>query len=237
MPTVTFTGSNALANLADTGTAAAHGFGAINVTSGGSLVSNGLQVDNATISLSERPGTSVAFDGASQISNGSTLTATGFAGISNYAVNGTMTVDGSSTINMDYVALSGNGTIALSGANALLRAGTVAAGDTVRLDGGMLRLTNGMHFLGTITDSSPASSRIAAGASVDIYNALDAVSETFNRTTGVLKLLNAQGAAVANLTFAGHGDLYATPTTGLATNYIAISSHASAGMLPTTFAG
>ena len=237
MPIVTFTGSNALANLTDAGTIAIPGSATINVSSGASLVSNGLQVNHATISFTERPGTSVAFNGTSQISNGSTLTATGFGGVSNYAVNGAMTIDGSSTINMDYVALSGSGTITLSGPNALLRAGTVATGNTVKLDGGMLRLTNGMHFLGTITDSNPTVSRIASGASVDIYNALDAVKETFDRTTGILKLVNAQGATVANLTFAGHGDLYATPTTSLSTNYIAISSHASAGMLPITFAG
>ncbi len=236
-PAATFTGANTLASIIDAGTATAHGFGTINMAMGGSLVSNGLQASYATISLTERPGSSVALDGTTQISNGSTLTATGFGGVSNYAVNGTMAIDGSSTANMDYVAISGTGTIALSGANALLRAGTVGAGDTVRLDGGVLSLTDGMHFLGKITDSTPAASRIASGASVDIYNALSAVSETFDRTSGVLKLLNAQGATVANLSFAGHGDLYAAPTTGLATNYVAISSHASAGMLPVTFTG
>lgn len=233
--TATFTGPNTLATIADTGTASAHGFGTISVAVGGSLATNGLQVDHATLSLTERPSTSATFAGISQISNGSTLTATGFGGTGNYAVNDVMTIDGSSTVNMNYVSLSGSGTIALSGSNALLRAGTVAAGETVKLDGGMLSLTNGMHFLGTITDSQPAASRIASGASVGIYNAFDAVSETFNRTTGMLKLLNAQGTAVASLTFAGHGDLYAAPTTGLATNYIAISSHASAGMMPVTF--
>lgn len=236
-PAATFTGPNTLGTITDTGTATAHGFGAINMATGGNLVSNGMLVNYATLSLAERPGSSVAFNGATQISNGSTLTATGFGGVSNYAVNGTMAIDGSSTVNMNYVAISGTGTIALSGPNALLRAGTVGAGDTVRLDGGMLSLTDGMHFLGKITDSAPTTSRIGAGASVGIFNALDAVSETFDRTSGVLKLMNAQGATVANLTFAGHGDLYAAPTTGLATNYIAISSHASAGMLPVTFTG
>ena len=109
---------------------------------------------------------------------------------------------------------------------------TVGAGETVVLDGGMLSLTNGMNFLGTITDSAPAASRIGPIASVGVYNALDAVQETFNRTTGVLSLFDTQGATVANLKFAGTGDLYATPTSGLATNYIAITSHASAGALP-----
>ena len=94
---------------------------------------------------------------------------------------------------MDYVAIAGTGTFHLTGENALLRAGTVGAGETVVLDGGMLSLTNGMKFLGTITDSAPAASRIGPFSSVDVYNALDAVQETFNRTTGVLDLFDAQG--------------------------------------------
>jgi hypothetical protein len=99
----------------------------------------------------------------------------------------------------------------------------------------MLSLTNGMSFLGTITDSAPTASRIGPISSVAVYNAMDAVQETFNQTTGVLDLFSAQGTEVANLKFAGTGDLYATPTTGLATNYISISSHPSAGALPVTF--
>ena len=67
-----------------------------------------------------------------------------------------------------------------------------------------------------------------------LYNAMGAVRETFNRTTGMLGLFNAQGKEVASLKFAGTGDLYAAPTTGLATNYIAIT-HSAAGSLSHTF--
>jgi hypothetical protein len=234
-PTVTFTGPNTLSQISDIGPSSAPGYGIINVTPGGALTTGGLTVRNATLFLSERPGTSVTLNGNSQITNGSTLTATGYAGTGAYTVNGAMAIDGTSTVNMDSVAVNGTGTFHLTGEDALLRVGNVAAGDTVVLDGGMLSLANGMSFLGTITDSAPTASRIGPISSVAVYNAMDAVQETFNQTTGVLDLFSAQGTEVANLKFAGTGDLYATPTTGLATNYISISSHPSAGALPVTF--
>ena len=55
--------------------------------------------------------------------------------------------------------------------------------------------------------------------------------------TGMLALLNAQGTEVANLKFAGSGELYAAPTSSLATNYVAISSHPSPSALPVTLIG
>lgn len=234
-PTVTFTGPNTLSHISDIGSPSAPGYGIIDVTPGGALTTGGLRVSNATLFLSERPGTSVTLNGTSQITNASTLTATGYAGTGAYTVNGTMAIDGTSTVNMDSVAVSGSGTFHMTGGNALLRVGSVGAGDTVVLDGGMLSLASGMSFLGTVTDSTPAASPIGPTASVAVYNAMDAIQETFNQTTGMLDLFNAQGTEVANLKFAGAGDLYATPTAGLATNYIAISSHPSAGTLPVTF--
>ncbi len=231
-PIVTFTGPNTLAGVTDSGTAATPGFGTINLTSGAGLVIDALSVSQATLAISEHPGTTVTFDGTSRIANNSTLTATGLSGAGTYAINGSMSIGGDSTVNMDYVAVTGTGTITLAAPAALLRVGSVGAGETVVLNGGMLSLTNGMSFLGTITDATPAVSRIGSAASVDIYNALSAVDGTFNRTTGVLQLFNASGAIVTNLTFAGTGKLYVTPTTGLSTNYLAVTSHPTAGMLP-----
>lgn len=236
-PTVTFSGANALSAVLDTGATAVLGRGAIALTPGASLVIGRLLVNHAILSVAERPGASVTFTGTSQIVNGSTLTATGYAGTGHYTVDGTMSIGAASTVNMDYVAIGGGGTIALTSSGAVLRVGSVGAGETVRLDNGMLSLTNGMHFLGTITNSTPAGSRIGPAASVAVYNAMDAVREVFDRTTGVLDLFNAQDAKVGSLTFAGRGDLYAAPTQGLATNYMAITSHASAGMLPISFTG
>jgi hypothetical protein len=236
MPAVTFlAGSNTLGNVTDIGSAAIPGHAAINLMPGAMLTTGGLTVSAATLSLNERSSAEVIFNGTSRIINGSTLTATGYSGTGAYTLNGTMNIDGSSTVNMDYVAIDGSGTFHTTGENALLRLGIVGAGETIVLDGGMLSLTNGMHFLGTITDSAPASSRIGPISSVDVYNALDATQETFDRTTGMLGLFDAQGTEVAHLHFAGSGDLYAAPTTGLATNYIAITSHLSAGALPVTF--
>lgn len=236
-PTVTFFGTNTLAYISDVGSSTIHDYGAINLGVGAALSTRGMNVNAGTLSISERPGASMTFNGTSQVVNGSTLTATGYSGAGNYTLNGTMNIDGSSTVNMDYVKVGGVGTIHLTGENALLRMGSVGAGETVVLDGGMLSLTNGMNFLGTITDSAPASSRIGPIASVAVYNAMDAVQEIFNRTTGSLDLFNAQGTEVAKLTFAGTGDLYAAPTTGLATNYMSITSHPSAGALAVSFVG
>jgi hypothetical protein len=231
-PYATFTGYNNLFNIIDAGSYGAHGYGAVAVAANSTLVSQGMYVSAATMTFSEQFGAHVTFDGLNQVINGSTLTATPFRGYSDYTLNGKMAIDGTSTVNMDYVAVNGHGTFHLSGEDALLRLGSVAASNTVVLDGGMLSLANGMDFLGTIRDSAPASSRIGTFASVDVYNAMTAVRETFNETSGLLKLFDARGGTVASLKFAGKGDLYAAPTTGLATNYIAITSHP--GGLPVT---
>ena len=235
-PGASFVGANTLSGITDIGSVGAPGEGALYLMPNSSLTTGGLNVNGATLWINERPGASMTFNGTTQVANGSTLTAAGSGGTGKYIVNGSMNIDGSSTVNMDYVAINGTGTLHLSGPDALLRAGTVGAGETVVLDGGMLSLTNGLSFAGTITASSPATSRIGANSSVDIYNAMGAVQETFNRSTGVLDLFNAAGGAVASLKFAGAGDLYATPTTGLSTNYIAISSMHSASSLAATFA-
>jgi hypothetical protein len=224
-PLATFTGLNALAYVADSGSYAAMGHGAIAVGAGATLTTNGLLVSSAAMTLSEQFGANLVLGGVSQVVHGSTLTATLFRGYGAYTVNGVMTIDGSSTVNMDYVDVGGTGRFQLTGEDALLRMGNVGTGNTVVLDGGMLSLASGMNFQGTITDSAPAASRIGVFSSVDVYNAMSAVRETFNETNGVLNLFDASGGMVANLKFAGTGDLYAAPTTGLPTNYVAITSH------------
>jgi hypothetical protein len=181
------------------------------------------------------PGGAVAFNGNSSLTHRGILVATGYRGISDYTLNGTMTIDGTSVANFSVVTMKGGGTFHLTGADSKLWLGSTGAGTHVVLDGGTLDLTNGMSFLGTITDSAPGTSRIGAMASVDVFNAMSAASETFDRSTGMLNLFDAQGTQVAALKFAGSGDLYAVPTSGLETNYIAITPHASAGALPVTF--
>jgi hypothetical protein len=231
-PLATFTGFNALATVVDKGAYGIEGYGALAVADDSTLTLGGLMVSGATMTFSERFGSNLTLGGVSKIAHGSTLTATPFEGYSDYTVNGTMAIDGSSTVNMNYVNVDGTGTFQLAGEDALLRLGSVGASNIVVLDGGMLSLSSGMNFQGTITDSAPAFSRIGVDSSVDVYNAMSAVRETFNQTTGMLNLFDAQGGKVANLKFAGTGDLYAAPTTGLATNYIAITSHP--GGLPVT---
>jgi hypothetical protein len=231
-PLAAFTGFNALAYLVDAGSEGAMGHGAIAVDTGATLATNGMLVSSATMTLSERFGANLVLGGVSRVVHGSTLTATLFRGYGTYTVNGVLAIDGSSTVNMNYVSVTGNGLFHLTGEDSLLRMGSVGADNTVVLDGGMLSLADGMNFHGTITDSAPSASRIGTFSSVDVYNAVSAVRETFNETTGMLNLFDASGSAVANLKFAGTGDLYAAPTTGLATNYVAITSHP--GGLPVT---
>ena len=232
MAAATFIGANALSTITDIGSASARGSAAINMMPGSALATGQLTLSAATLALCERPSGKVTLNGTTNISNGSTLTATGL-GTGGYTVNGTMNIDGSSTVNMGCVTVSGSGTFNLTGAGAMLRLGTVGAGETVALHGGMLSLANGMSFLGTITGMAAASS--PATPTVEVYNAMNAVRETFNQTSGVLSLFSAQGTEVANLRFAGGGNLYAAPTTGLATNFIAITNHSSSNALPVTF--
>ena len=232
---VTFNGANTLSGMTVDGAAGSPGYGGVGIGPRVALTVGGITLDNGNLSVSERPYGALDVTGTSQIANNSTLTMTAYGGVGTFALNGVMSIDGSSTVNSDYVPVSGNGTFQLTGNNALLRLGHVDAGDTVKLDGGTLSLTDGMHFLGTITDSVPTASAIAPTASVHVYNAADAVREVFNTTTGMLDLFNAQGGEVANLHFAGGGPLFAEKTTDQPTNYVAITTHQSADSLPVTF--
>ncbi|HYZ24739.1 MAG TPA: hypothetical protein VE690_21535 [Rhodopila sp.] len=234
-PVATFTGSDTLDAVSATGTDTQAGFAVINLMPGGAMATNSMTVDHATLSLNEMPGSAVTFNGPATLSHRGILVATGYRGISNYTLNSTMTIDGTSVANFSVVNLQGSGTIHLTGADSRLWLSATSTGTTVNLDGGTLELTNGMSFLGTITDSAPQASRIGAEASVDLFNAMSAASETFDRATGMLSLFDAQGTQVAALKFAGTGDLYAVPTSGLETNYIAVTSHPSARALPVTF--
>jgi len=80
---------------------------AIAVAADSSLTMKGLTVNDATMTFSENFGSTLTLGGNSQIVHGSTLTATPYRGYSAYTVNGTMAIDGSSTVNMDYVAVNG----------------------------------------------------------------------------------------------------------------------------------
>ncbi|HEY8288326.1 MAG TPA: hypothetical protein VIG49_03585 [Acetobacteraceae bacterium] len=230
----TFAGNNTLAGMTVDGPAGVPAYGGVSINPGVTLTVAGIHLRNGNLSVAERPTGALALTGTSLISQHSTLTVTGYSGVGSVSLGGVMNI-ANSTVNMDYVPVSGNGTFHLTGQNALLRVGAVGAGDTVKLDGGMLSLVDGMRFLGTITDSTPRGSAISPAATVEVFNAGDAVREVFNTTSGMLDLFNAQGAEVANLHFAGGGALFAEKTTGLPTNYVAITSHPSANMLPVTF--
>jgi hypothetical protein len=227
-PTVTFNGPNTLGGVVD-GQAANAAFGTIRIASGVNLAIGGIALNHGTLAVNDTAGATLTLTGASTLANRSTLNV---FGVGTVTLNGTMSIDGTSTANLDYMSVSGQGQFHLTGEDALLRLGTVGAGETVVLDGGVLSLSSGMRFLGTITDSSPSAGAVSPFAEVDIYNAMDAVSETFNTATGALALFNAAGTEVAGLHFAGTGPVFAVKTSGLPTDHIVLSMHPAANALP-----
>ena len=229
-PAVTFNGQNVLGGAVDGQTSTAT-LGAIRIAPGVNLAIGVIAMNHGTLSVSDAAGATLTLTGASTLKNQSTLNV---FGIGTVTLNGTMAIDGTSAANLDYMAIGGQGQFHLTGEQALLRLGTVGAGETVVLDGGILSLSGGMRFLGTITDSSPAAGAISPFAEVDIYNAMDAVRENFNTTTGALALFNAAGAQIAGLHFAGGGPVYAVKTAGLPTDHVVLSMHPAANALPIT---
>jgi hypothetical protein len=71
------------------------------------------------------------------------------------------------------------------------------------LNGGTLVANDGMRIQGTIYETP--------NAVTDVLNAKTAVKEIFDRSTGVLDLVDQSGADVASLKFAGAATLYTTP--------------------------
>ena len=233
-PVVTFSGTNDLGSISVYGYGARSGYGVIQLNAKSAVSTNGVHLSNGRLAIDQRPGGMLVMNGKSWLSNHSTLGATALYGLGSVQLNGAVNIDGTSTVNMDYMPVTGRGTFRLTGEGALLRLGSVSAAITVKLDSGMLSLTDGMRFLGTITDSSPSESRISASSSVQVFNTWAAVAEVFDRSNGVLELLDANGQRVAHLKFAGRGDLYARPDA--AAGSVVISSHPSQDSLPVTFA-
>jgi len=226
-PVVTFLGNDTIGRISISGTAQTPEYGAVSVAPGVSVAVGGIDLSYGSFAVAERPYGALTVTGTSNITHGSTVTATAYSGVGAFTLDGVMNIDGSSTVNLDYLPINGSGTFNLTGKNALLRMGQVGADTVVKLDGGVLSLRDGMHFLGTITDSSPAAGVISPFAEVDVYNAMDAVRQSYDTTTGMFGLFNAQGVPVANLHFSGTGPLHAFKTSGLPTDHIVISEHPS----------
>ena len=119
--------------------------------------------------------------------------------------------------------MTGTGKINLIGRTTLARLGSVGSDIVVNLHKGVLALNDGMHFLGTIHEQ--------ATAKTEVFNAMSAVKEIFSQSTGVLDLVDAQGADVAVIRFgAGAPPLYATPNAVTGAMDITRAQHA--GSLP-----
>lgn len=237
LPMATFSGANRLGAISVVGTRSVTATGGITISAGATVASGSLNVAGGILDIVERPAATVILNGSAHVSGHATFTVSGTSRTGTVQLNSTVEL-ADSTMNVDAgVNLTGRGTIHLTGATALLRVGNVGAGETVKLDAGMLSLANGMTFQGTVTDSNPAASRISPLASVAVFNAADAVRAVFNRSSGMLDLFNGQGREVAAIHFGGHGDLYTawTPSAGNGTGAMVISSHPSANALPVMF--
>ena len=112
--TVTFTG-NKLVSIADSGHRHRIGYGAINLMPGVALTTGGLTVNARQLPINERPGTSMSFNGTSRVIQWQHPDRYRLWRHRTYTVNGTMNIDGTSTVNMDYVAVAGTGTFHLTG--------------------------------------------------------------------------------------------------------------------------
>ena len=196
----------------------------------GLTVTNGIVLSFGKLAMGSSDGGATTIGGTSVITNDSTFTASGGRYQADATVlKGAMIVAGGSTADFSRAPLQGNGTIYVEGSSTV-DVNKVVAGLHVDVLSGKLVDTNGfgasggMSFLGTIDET--------AGGTTDVLNATTAVEETFNRSTGVLDLLNKSGVDVAQLKFAGASTLYTTPD---AAGGMDITTAHHAGSLPTIF--
>ena len=220
-PALNIIGDTALNTVSVTGTAATPEHGIIGMGKVVSLtVNNGVHLSNGTLSVNESPVDHFALNGVSTLDSNSTLTVAGFIGAGAAAVNGAVWLRSGSTLDMGSDAVTGAGSVNLAGGTTLARLGSVGSDIVVNLNRGVLALADGMHFLGTVHEQAPAVT--------EVFNATSAVKEIFSQSTGVLDLLDVQGAKVAEINFgAGSSPLYATPDAMTGSMDITHTQHAN----------
>lgn len=234
---VTFTGYNSLSSITDAGTHNALAYGSLTVGVGQSVEVGSINLSYAAFKIPNMTSATLMLDRVSYVKKHSTLTMYGrFGGGILDFKNGRIEVS-NSTINLDgNMVVKGHGTIHSLG-DSLIRLNAAGPDITVKLDSGTLSLTNGMRFLGTITDNAPGSSRIGPNANVEVFNVANAVRETFSRASGMLDLFDTQGTKIAAIHFSGHEALYTTwaQSAENGAGAMVVSSHHSAASLPTSF--
>jgi hypothetical protein len=176
-------------------------------------VQGGVQVSGGSLGDFLQPGpTTLTLDGGSAINGGGSFVVTSaeedvdLTGTITLGRTGSNTLDIGGVTSTDYTNLAG-GTIIQDGANDLTEVG-FSDGTDFQINAGVLKLSElGGPFLGTIgqISAAPGTAALGTSAEVDVYNLLNIVSASFDTTTDLLSFLNASGASVGQIQFAGDG--------------------------------
>jgi hypothetical protein len=195
---------------------------------GNATIAHGIHLSYGNLELGSANGGTWTIDGSSMITNDSVFTSWGGRYHADpLVINGRMTVSHGSTADFSSAPVQGSGTIDIE-SGGTVTVDRIAAGLHIDVGRGG-RLVTGtyskMAFLGTIHET--------ASGVVDVPNAKTVTSELFDRSTGVLDLLDNSGALVDRLKFSGARMLFTTPD-GHGGMDIMTAHHA--GSLPVFFA-
>jgi hypothetical protein len=171
------------------------------VTSSGTVdVNGGIQISEGTLNVGMASSSRFVVDAPSNIGNDGSLTIASEPG-GTLQLNATLTLaaGGHNGLDARFANLVG-GTVVQSGENDTTDVGNVQGTDFV-INGGTLTITTPGAFNGVI--GSGTGSAIGIFGGVEIQNAMDVASGTFDTSTDVLSLLTASGTTVGSLHFAG----------------------------------
>ncbi len=219
------------------------------------VIKGGVDVNDGIFTADMTAGTTLTLDGNSTIGAVYSSQGAGFNVFTSdtgptlgtkLKLNGTITLGavGQNTLSLEDVNTIG-GTVVENGESDLVHVGVNPSGDpdagigTVtgtdfRINSGVMTMLGPSGFKGTIgpvSSSDPNAPAIGIFGEVEIYNALQTASATFDTSTGMLSLLDASGKDLGDLHFAGNVSglrLNAIPLNGL--GYIAINDAGSGGV-------
>jgi hypothetical protein len=205
-------------------------------------LTNGVNVSNGVFSVNQQPGATLVLDGNSLIDNGGTLTATSSNDQGTLAINGTLALGptGSNLLDLNGEQVTGQGAIIQSGKNDTTRVDQVN-GVQFQIDNGALVVADAPLFNGTIgpAPGDPSTQAIGSSGLVAVLGAaLQTAAASFDAGDGILSLFTSGGQSLGGLRFSGDvSGLTVNVTTGLSTNYLAITDHpgGGGGSIPITF--
>jgi hypothetical protein len=222
---------------------AATQYGAVKMGAGSvAEVTSGVNINNGVLTVDQQAGAQLVLDGTSLLSNGGSLIATSPGGQGTVTVNGTVTLDavGHNTLDLDGVRVNGDGAVIQRGEDDMTHVHKVS-GVQFQIDGGALVIDDALPFDGTIGPAPGALDNDAIGlfGLVEVLGgALNTAAASFDTSSGILSLFNGGGQYLGGLRFSGDASgLSLSVTTGLPTNYLAITDHpgGSGGSIPVAF--